>query len=1476
MVWAPKQPGVLPLVLVGPMLRRVDPASVTVFLALKEARTATLRVYEGESGGAGAPVGTTVVATGSRETVRLGTHLHVVAVTAAAPTPLTPGRLYRYQVFFGPAGGADVPETGTTLFTAGVVAATEAAARSALTFATTGAPRLPSFATPPATPSSLRLLHGSCRKPHGGGLDMLPVVADIIAPVADSPESRPHQLLLTGDQIYADDVADPLLAISAHAMSALGLPQEKLPAKKRGALLEDRHAAVGMRQHAVLEIAKLTCDVGASHLFTLAEFVGMYLLVWADVLWPQTLPEFGDEFPQLKREMGDETYAKTLAGEPYPAMYVPDAVKRMQRWVEQAKPLADFRDSLPVVRRALANIPTLMMFDDHEVTDDWLLCRRWCTDSVIAKDADTGSRLGRRIAANAMAACAVFQAWGNTPDRFASQGAAGQKGRDLLARLSTWTAGSDDASVALAEEIAQRVGTPTDLVDAPKDTDVDPVRERGKLLQRADTAIDYHYELRWPRYQLIVLDTRTRRGFPGGPTDPPALIGDDLGLRAMLHDTGDPADDGVTVVVSPAPVVGVPLIEDFIQPLVGRSYAGSIFTDNEAWGLQQAGLQSFLPRLCTATAAATDGTHSRRVVMLSGDVHYGYAARLRFSARAPHTAPGAPTTLATTRVEGVAAQLVSSSLKNEEGKTRFLHSIGFEPVLDRLPERRLVGWRNEAGSSIQVGNELGLGWGGSGLRPWKVSGRPAVGEVTETRVVTSEPDIRAEISFVKHDEADPEVPRRDVQARTVDAPGSDTQQALAQYLAAAGNHQDYLGPWGSGKEVVGRVNLGEIRFLWGADDRKSVAQTLWWRLERGADRQTAAPLTRYVVDLALGSTLFQPPRYGGFLLQRGDKDAAADKPPTYGGVERKGYVGPAHVAALQRDLIELGFTQHRTATGEFDRLTQFAVRELQVYAGRSRVAVDAQPVPRPSRYVDALRAVEVPTTDRYRGIVHGAVDLPTEAVITAWKDRRWRCPVVVEGWTTNAAGDRLGLATIPATPSQPSRPAENLWRHDECPVATAAFFVTDFSLVPAGAAAGAPRLLAGYDAHASVQGFGGPRRDPLKGHRTAELEVRPEVLLPRVAAGAAGPGLAALVADRGAPDAAVAALAAARLSTFKVLRAVAEVRADGQLDAVRAEGEPALALGLGGWSTGQPVSPPQLEGPKPLRDWSVAEGDLPPLLAYLKRRDPDTFEAVAGRYGLSASKAWGKDGEGLLDKSRVVLTARPALTDRSGEAKALDTVGDHDFLRSWHWVNRVVTALAEQDGLRRSMWLLARQRIADVLGAPWDGPVGTPTVPDLPAGEKTRRARIGDLVTSERGVALLLAWHQATPAGVVGPGPDTEMPAEERAKPRASAGLHAAFDAAKASGAADFTAPTTAWGDAHEQALTSAVLARSQPDAALHGALTAVLAWPAWTPSGGTVTSTNPRGFALPVDALPTGERTLLAARGSFRLDVSDLPRSTS
>ena len=96
-------------------------------------------------------------------------------------------------------------------------------------------------------------------------------------------------------------------------------------------------------------------------------------------------------------------------------------------------------------------------------------------------------------------------------------------------------------------------------------------------------------------------------------------------------------------------------------------------------------------------------------------------------------------------------------------------------------------------------------------------------------------------------------PRGDV--RRHDGPGLGQRQVAGEVpdLAAAANHRDYLGPWGSGKEIVGCNNLGEVTFTWQAGDAKKVIQTLWWRLEGMND---AAPLTHYVIDLALGPSLY--------------------------------------------------------------------------------------------------------------------------------------------------------------------------------------------------------------------------------------------------------------------------------------------------------------------------------------------------------------------------------------------------------------------------------------------------------------------------------------------------------------------------------------------------------------------------------------------------------------------------------------------
>src|SRR5690242_13272274 len=84
----------LPDVILGPMLRLVLADQVNVFFATKNASTITVRVYDKDDT-------TTVVLSGTRNTVKIANNLHVVCVTATGGT-LTPGGAYVYNAAFGP------------------------------------------------------------------------------------------------------------------------------------------------------------------------------------------------------------------------------------------------------------------------------------------------------------------------------------------------------------------------------------------------------------------------------------------------------------------------------------------------------------------------------------------------------------------------------------------------------------------------------------------------------------------------------------------------------------------------------------------------------------------------------------------------------------------------------------------------------------------------------------------------------------------------------------------------------------------------------------------------------------------------------------------------------------------------------------------------------------------------------------------------------------------------------------------------------------------------------------------------------------------------------------------------------------------------------------------------------------------------------------------------------------------------------
>lgn len=797
MSWIPLRERIntLPLVLAGPILRRTEPNNVTVWLALKQSCVVTLKVYD---------IHHKLLVIGRQKTVQVGINLHVIAVTAQSPThTLLYGENYLYNLEFN---------DNQNLNTPGILNH-----RGSIDDIAYPPYSLPSFALPPTDLNQLRIVHGSCRKLHGESVDAMTSLDKMIREaLIQDPKQRPHQLFLTGDQIYADDVADALLFMLIDASQTLLGWSESLPDVTNYDELKP-----GKRNKITTNVAgltaslnKLNCisDLAKSHLFTFGEFITMYLFAWSDVLWISKA-----DFP---------TFDDVIAN-PSPSK------KAKSEFEKENTYLRNFFSTLKQVRRAMANIPTYMIFDDHEITDDWNLNMAWC-DRVLSKP------LGRRILQNGLLAYAICQGWGNTPNQFiqANPGAA------LLKALETWSA-SGGKDIEAEIEISRRVGLPT----------VADIRNTNpRRLPHRDDAIEWHYTITTPSYEVILLDTRTWRGLPGNDFDFPALLSQEA-CQEQLPNTPDASK--LTFIISPAPVLGLPFLEGIQK--YATQFAGKLGTaawgfDPEAWGLEPVAFEYFLSRLAQRTPQ-----QNNRVIILSGDVHYSFSARLQYSAIQPFQNSQA------TDTEMVIAQFTSSSFKNEKreaGGSYSLHLKGFIPfeVVDHHPKAEILGWSNPSADELEIGAYYTYSDDFMQCLPWRVKQNPATVNVVEERTwfrfleITKKPEWWYRIDFLPAilEDVNPLHSANSDITVVAPLPRQDRCKPLAAYLAKAKNHREFKGLWGHGKEIVGVNNLGEITFEF--DGSKQIAvQTLWWRLESHEKGQLLEPfpLTRYEISLSL-------------------------------------------------------------------------------------------------------------------------------------------------------------------------------------------------------------------------------------------------------------------------------------------------------------------------------------------------------------------------------------------------------------------------------------------------------------------------------------------------------------------------------------------------------------------------------------------------------------------------------------------------
>jgi len=615
----------LPLLLAGPIVRRVEARLVSVWVATSRPCGVRLLVWPGPvTAGTGPgvfdPGGE--AAGGARETVRVGENLHIAVVSA--PTignqPLLPGGRFSYNVIFMVTGEepvdlrslgllVDRPEQPALGYQAGI---------------------LPGFATCPDTIDDLVLVHGSCNRIEAaGGPNLMFALDELIQDTRDDPRHRPHQLWLTGDQVYADEVPAALsvglTVLGRELIGADELMLLQVEGEILGVPVRQANFPAGYRQQLMNDEAKLTGSEMGSHLLGLTERTAMQLHLWSPEVWDRK-PDGTVFLPEPAPSTAEPPLLDAL--EPPPPNLTPTQVGKVLVYL--AKHLQTFKNKHELataarkardevdqvlayaaqvgrIRRALANVPTYMMFDDHDVTDDWYVCQLW-KDRVLKPGA-----LGRSVVRDGLVTYALMQGWGNDPAAFA----VGPGGADLLAAVETLfpagrASGPDPTAVAEVDRLLGLAGGP-------------PV-------------VRWNYQVDGAVHRVVACDTRTRRGFTG-PVSPPVQLPD--GEREEQIPAGPlPAGFEVLVVVLSQPALDPILLGELTQGLIAggaaafasikdkmdltkvqaKALTGLETLDYEGWGARPAELALLLDRLATYS----------RVLIMSGDVHFAVSLGLQF------------------------------------------------------------------------------------------------------------------------------------------------------------------------------------------------------------------------------------------------------------------------------------------------------------------------------------------------------------------------------------------------------------------------------------------------------------------------------------------------------------------------------------------------------------------------------------------------------------------------------------------------------------------------------------------------------------------------------------------------------------------------------------------------------------------------------------------------------------------------------
>jgi hypothetical protein len=567
----------LPMIMAGPILRRVEDRQAFIWLALSQPyhiEAEMLKVTRDKN--SDVFTYTKMDCFSETRTVRAGKRLYVSLVKVSPEAGTFPvNTLLGYNLTFTSNRGEMLELGDFGLLTSGHP---EAIVYDDLAY--------PTFYINEGNKN--KILYGSCRKLHGEGEDVF-LEADRMIAANPTTTDRPSSLFLLGDQIYADDVADPVILPIIRLGEDLMGREEDLGAVEpriQQPIFQKAAGQINGRQYISKRFCRFTSRKAANHLFTLGEYMAMTLLSWSPELWKLS-PDYGmfKPFHEWTEEDGVYFAFKDRQSKEYNSEY-----KLLEeRYQKQVMDTANTVDALNAVRRVMANTPTYMMFDDHDITDDWNLSEEW-------KSTVQGAPLGRHVVSNGLASYWLCQGWGNDPDSFHHFGKA------MRAYLESYQPGSSSHTRWM------------------------------NLLWDYDS---WHFTAPTTP-AAIFLDTRTQRDYEHEP-QPVKLFKRIEEVRKSPNLIKEAAWDKVTaklgasgwregdplIMVSPTPLYGIALIETFLQkymlPLRTFGLPVQSSFDLEAWKYNGKGFNEFIQRAASLNPSDC--------IILSGDLHSASAVK---------------------------------------------------------------------------------------------------------------------------------------------------------------------------------------------------------------------------------------------------------------------------------------------------------------------------------------------------------------------------------------------------------------------------------------------------------------------------------------------------------------------------------------------------------------------------------------------------------------------------------------------------------------------------------------------------------------------------------------------------------------------------------------------------------------------------------------------------------------------------------